>query len=359
MSKKHIQLIGVTKKYQDNIVVKDVSFEIADDEFFILLGPSGCGKSTTLRMIAGLEEMTEGKIIADQKDISIEDPKDRNMSFVFQNYALYPHMNVQKNLSYSLKLRKIPQIEISKKIEWVSNLLKINELLERKPSQLSGGQRQRVALGRSLVRDPIAFLLDEPLSNLDAQLRVEMRQELILLQKKLSKTFIYVTHDQVEAMTMASRICVMNQGEIIQIGAPQEVYDQPESIFVAKFLANPVNNILKTSIQKKLDKIYLETLGISIVNKKLKDRSEIYFSIRPENLFMTSPDNNESIKANIVQIENHGHELLISCQIPNSSQLLYFRSNKDSKISIGSKINIGFDIEDLLFFDILTERIIK
>tara|TARA_B100000900_G_scaffold415255_1_gene444463 strand:+ start:1988 stop:3067 length:1080 start_codon:yes stop_codon:yes gene_type:complete len=359
MSNKHIQLIRVTKKFQDNIVVKDVSFEIADDEFFVLLGPSGCGKSTTLRMIAGLEEMTEGKIIANQKDISIEDPKDRNMAFVFQNYALYPHMNVRKNLSYSLKLRKVSQSEIHKKIEWVSNLLKINELLERKPSQLSGGQRQRVALGRSLVRDPIAFLLDEPLSNLDAQLRVEMRQELILLQKKLSKTFIYVTHDQVEAMTMASRICVMNQGEIIQIGAPQDVYDQPESIFVARFLANPVNNILKSNIEKKFDKNFIETLGISIVNKKLNDCSEVYFSIRPENLFLTAHDNIDSIQVNIVQIENHGHELLISCKIIDNGQLLYFRSNKESKITIGSKINLGFNIEDLLFFDIITERIIK
>ncbi len=188
MNNRHIQLINVSKKFQNNIVVNDVSFEIADNEFFVLLGPSGCGKSTTLRMIAGLEEVSSGKIISNNLNITEEDPKDRNMAFVFQNYALYPHMDVKKNLSYSLKLRKTDQNIINQKIEWVANLLKIKELLNRKPSQLSGGQRQRVALGRSLVREPNAFLLDEPLSNLDAQLRVEMRQELILLQK------IYLKH---------------------------------------------------------------------------------------------------------------------------------------------------------------------
>ena len=359
MNSKHIQLNSVTKKFQNNTVVNDVSFDIADNEFFILLGPSGCGKSTTLRMIAGLEEITSGSIIADQKDISYEDPKDRNVAFVFQNYALYPHMNVRENLSYSLKLRKITQIKIDEKINWVSNLLKIKELLDRKPSQLSGGQRQRVALGRSLVRDPIAFLLDESLSNLDAQLRVEMRQELISLQKKLSKTFIYVTHDQVEAMTMATRICIMNQGEILQIGPPQEVYDQPNSIFVAKFLANPINNILKSNIVNKNNEIFIETLGINIVNKKLINLSQVFFSIRPENIYLESYDRDKTIKVEIIQIENHGHELLMTSKLINNSQLLYFRISKENKITLGSKVTLGFNVEDLLFFDIINERRIK
>ena len=358
MNKKHIQLIDVSKKFQTNTVVKNVNFEIREDEFFVLLGPSGCGKSTTLRMIAGLEEVSSGKIIAKDIDITHDDPKDRNMAFVFQNYALYPHMDVRKNLSYSLKIRKVEDSTISQKIEWVSNLLKIHDLLERKPSQLSGGQRQRVALGRSLVREPNAFLLDEPLSNLDAQLRVEMRQELILLQKKLSKTFIYVTHDQVEAMTMASRICIMNQGEILQIGAPEEVYNKPESIFVAKFLANPVNNIVKSKLIKKENLVYLEVLDLLIDNDKLRDLTEVYFSIRPENLFFKKNTQEKAIQVDIVQIENHGHELLVSSKIINNEQILYFRANKDQSLSIGSKISLGFNIEDLLFFDTINERII-
>ena len=358
MNKKHIQLIDVSKKFQTNTVVKNVNFEIREDEFFVLLGPSGCGKSTTLRMIAGLEEVSSGKIIAKDIDITHDDPKDRNMAFVFQNYALYPHMDVRKNLSYSLKIRKVEDSTISQKIEWVSNLLKIHDLLERKPSQLSGGQRQRVALGRSLVREPNAFLLDEPLSNLDAQLRVEMRQELILLQKKLSKTFIYVTHDQVEAMTMASRICIMNQGEILQIGAPEEVYNKPESIFVAKFLANPVNNIVKSKLIKKENLVYLEVLDLLIDNDKLRDLTEVYFSIRPENLFFERKTQEKAIQVDIVQIENHGHELLVSSKIINNEQILYFRANKDQSLSIGSKISLGFNIEDLLFFDTINERII-
>ena len=358
MNKKHIQLIDVSKKFQTNTVVKNVNFEIKEDEFFVLLGPSGCGKSTTLRMIAGLEEVSSGKIIAKDIDITHDDPKDRNMAFVFQNYALYPHMDVRKNLSYSLKIRKVEDSTISQKIEWVSNLLKIHDLLERKPSQLSGGQRQRVALGRSLVREPNAFLLDEPLSNLDAQLRVEMRQELISLQKKLSKTFIYVTHDQVEAMTMASRICIMNQGEILQIGAPEEVYNKPESIFVAKFLANPVNNIVKSKLIKKENLVYLEVLDLLIDNDKLKDLTEVYLSIRPENLFFEKNTQEKAIQVDIVQIENHGHELLVSSKIINNEQILYFRANKDQSLSIGSKISLGFNIEDLLFFDTINERII-
>ena len=358
MNSKHIQLIGVTKNFGKNTVVNNISFEIADNEFFVLLGPSGCGKSTTLRMIAGLEDISEGKIISNGVDITEEDPKDRNMAFVFQNYALYPHMNVRKNLSYSLKLRKVEKSKINQKIEWVSNLLKINELLDRKPSQLSGGQRQRVALGRSLVREPNAFLLDEPLSNLDAQLRVEMRQELTLLQKDLSKTFIYVTHDQVEAMTMASRICIMNHGEVLQIGKPQEVYDKPNSIFVAKFLANPVNNILKSKIIKKDDGLWIESLNIFINNQNLNNLSEIYFSIRPENLKLNNHDQSYNFEVKIIQIENHGHELLISAQLEFDKQVIYFRTTKDKSFMIGEKIKLYFHIKDLLFFDMITERII-
>ena len=210
MNSKHIQLIGVTKNFDKNTVVNNISFEIADNEFFVLLGPSGCGKSTTLRMIAGLEDISEGKIISNGADITEIDPKDRNMAFVFQNYALYPHMDVRKNLSYSLKLRKVEKSKINQKIEWVSNLLKINELLDRKPSQLSGGQRQRVALGRSLVREPNAFLLDEPFVSLDDQMANKLRDMLVNLWTKEPTTIIFVTHDLREAIYLADRIVFLS-----------------------------------------------------------------------------------------------------------------------------------------------------
>ena len=243
-----ISIKNLSKTYNQNIkAVDDISFDIDNKDFFVLLGPSGCGKSTTLRLIGGLENVTQGNIFLGEEDITNLDPKDRDLAFVFQNYALYPHMNVRKNLSFALKLKKTSQNIIDSKILEVSKLLKIDEILNRKPSELSGGQRQRVALGRALVRNPQAFLLDEPLSNLDARLRAIMRTELIKIHKNLERTFIYVTHDQVEAMTMANKICIMNKGKILQIGSPKEVYESPSCLFVANFLANPLNNIIKTN----------------------------------------------------------------------------------------------------------------
>ena len=268
----------LSKRYKKNIdAVKNITFEIEEKDFFVLLGPSGCGKSTTLRLIGGLEETTSGEIFLDGKNITNTDPKDRDLAFVFQNYALYPHMNIKKNLSFSLRLKKTNKETINKKIKEVSSLLQINDLLDRKPSELSGGQRQRVALGRALVRNPKAFLLDEPLSNLDARLRVLMRTELIRIQKMLNATFVYVTHDQVEAMTMATKICIMNEGEILQIGKPTEIYEKPKSIFVANFLANPVNNIFKSQISIIENEINIALLNINIDlkhNEKIKDFKE-------------------------------------------------------------------------------------
>ena len=277
---------NLSKKFQKNIdAVKNITFEIEKEDFFVLLGPSGCGKSTTLRLIGGLENTSSGQIFLDGKDITNTDPKDRNLAFVFQNYALYPHMNIKKNLSFSLRLKKTNKEIIEKKINEVAKLLQISDLLDRKPSELSGGQRQRVALGRALVRNPRAFLLDEPLSNLDARLRVLMRTELIRIQKMLNATFVYVTHDQVEAMTMATKICIMNKGEILQIGKPAEIYEKPNCIFVANFLANPVNNIFKSKISIIENEINIKLIDInlSLKNKvKINKFNEIIFSIRPE-----------------------------------------------------------------------------
>ena len=262
---KKIVVENLSKIYQKNIeAVKKINFAIEEQDFFVLLGPSGCGKSTTLRLIGGLETVSNGKIYLDNKDITNLDPKDRDLAIVFQNYALYPHMNVKKNLSFALRLKKSSNDYINNKIDEVSKLLKIKDILERKPSELSGGQRQRVALGRALVRNPKAFLLDEPLSNLDARLRALMRTELIQIQKRLKATFIYVTHDQVEAMTMASKICIMNKGHILQIGTPDTIYNKPNCVFVANFLANPINNILKSDISVKENGIVLK-----IFNKRI------------------------------------------------------------------------------------------
>jgi len=287
---KKIVVENLSKTYQKNIeAVKKINFAIDEQDFFVLLGPSGCGKSTTLRLIGGLETASTGKIYLDNIDITNVDPKDRDLAIVFQNYALYPHMNVKKNLSFALRLKKSSNDYINNKIDEVSKLLKIKDILERKPSELSGGQRQRVALGRALVRNPKAFLLDEPLSNLDARLRALMRTELIQIQKRLKATFIYVTHDQVEAMTMASKICIMNKGHILQIGSPDTIYNKPNCVFVANFLANPINNILKSDISVKENgivlKIFNKRINRNYFNFKL-NHNQIIFSIRPEHIYL-------------------------------------------------------------------------
>src|SRR6185295_14481437 len=244
-----INLINVNKVYPPDVkAVEDVDLHINDGEFMILLGPSGCGKSTTLRMIAGLETITSGDLYLGDHRINDVDPRDRNLAIVFQNYALYPHMTVRANLSFGLRLRHRPAAEIDKRVKEVAGMLGIDELLARKPGQLSGGQRQRVALGRALVRDPVAFLLDEPLSNLDAQLRSDMRVELVKLHRSLGRTIVHVTHDQVEAMTMGERICIMRKGRVEQIGAPLEVYRHPVNTFVAGFLASPPMNLIPCEV---------------------------------------------------------------------------------------------------------------
>ncbi|HXV25002.1 MAG TPA: ATP-binding cassette domain-containing protein, partial [Alphaproteobacteria bacterium] len=244
-----IRLEQVTKVFPPDVkAVEEVSLAIRDGEFMILLGPSGCGKSTTLRMIAGLETITSGDLYLGEKRANDIDPRDRNLAFVFQNYALYPHMSVRDNLGFGLRLRRRPAREVEARVNEVADLLGIGALLERKPGALSGGQRQRVALGRALVREPVAFLLDEPLSNLDAKLRAGMRTELIKLHRQLGRTIVHVTHDQVEAMTMGERICIMKEGRVIQIGPPLEVYRNPANTFVAGFLASPPMNLLSARL---------------------------------------------------------------------------------------------------------------
>jgi multiple sugar transport system ATP-binding protein len=287
-----IHLKDVKKKYGKVTAVDQVNLTVEDKEFAVLVGPSGCGKSTTLRMVAGLEAVTEGEIFIGDREVSRVPPKDRDIAMVFQDYALYPHMNVRKNLSFGLRIRKFPRNEIEQRVSEAARILGIGDLLERKPKELSGGQRQRVAMGRAIVRQPQAFLFDEPLSNLDAKLRVQMRAELAKLHQRLEKTIIYVTHDQVEAMTLASRIVVMNKGRVMQIGSPREVYNSPNNRFVAGFIGSPAMNFLEVHVVGKEGRLFLKGAGFELAIPerlqgrylKVKDQDAI-FGIRPEHIF--------------------------------------------------------------------------
>ncbi len=281
----------VTKRFGDVIAVSDLSLEIPDKDFLVLVGPSGCGKSTVLRLLSGLEEITEGNIYIRDRLVNNVSPKDRDVAMVFQSYALYPHMSVYYNMAFGLSLRKTPKAEIERRVKEAARILGIEDLLKRKPRQLSGGQRQRVALGRAIVREPAAFLLDEPLSNLDAKLRVQTRAELSKLHQRLGTTFIYVTHDQVEAMTMANRIAVMNKGVLQQVGKPQELYGKPDNIFVAGFIGSPAMNFFEVTMKGDRKEMYLETdsLHVAVPPPKVNMLmpylgKKIIFGIRPEHI---------------------------------------------------------------------------
>ena len=287
-----ILLKEVTKRYGKVTAVDRINLTVKDREFVVLVGPSGCGKSTTLRMIAGLEDISEGEICIGDREVSNVPPKDRDIAMVFQNYALYPHMNVYKNMSFGLRIRKFPKQEIEQRVQKAAKILGIEDLLDRKPKALSGGQRQRVAMGRAIVRQPEAFLFDEPLSNLDAKLRVQMRAELARLHQRLEKTIIYVIHDQVEAMTLATQIVVMNRGEIMQMGTPRDVYKSPSNRFVAGFIGSPAMNFLNVCVVEKEGRLAVKGEGFELNipdhlkehYMKIKDQ-EVIFGIRPEHIF--------------------------------------------------------------------------
>ena len=299
--------------------LEDVSITINDGEFVVLVGPSGCGKTTLLRMVAGLEDITEGEIAIGDKTVNEVAPKDRDIAMVFQNYALYPHMSVYDNMAFSLKLRKLPKNEIEQKVKDAAKTLEISELLERKPKALSGGQRQRVAMGRAIVRNPQAFLMDEPLSNLDAKLRVQMRAELGQLHTQLQTTTLYVTHDQVEAMTMGDRVAVIRKGELQQIDTPREIYSNPKNIFVAGFIGSPSMNFVYTKIKSTKDSIELNFGDNQIIyrdekKEKLKsfENKEIVLGIRPEAFedgrFANESDYSESINVKVSLLEQLGSD---------------------------------------------------
>lgn len=361
----NVTLKNLSKKFDNLVAVDNMNTKIKDKEFIVLVGPSGCGKTTTLRMIAGLEEVTEGKIYIEDRLVNNIAPKDRDIAMVFQNYALYPHFNVYDNMAFGLRLRRTPKLEIDKRVKETAKILKIEDLLKRRPKQLSGGQRQRVALGRAIVRNPKVFLMDEPLSNLDAKLRVQMRTEIAKLHQRLNATIIYVTHDQTEAMTMANRIIIMKDGIIQQIGEPQDVYENPENMFVAGFIGSPAMNFLDAKVTNNMTlKGNTFELGTTDRTKKIIKTNnliwkDVVIGIRPEDLedsnFVQDDINKyNTIIANVEVTEPMGAEIYIYIDI--EGVLLTARVDSRSKIKSGNKATIFLDIDKLYIFDKETEK---
>ncbi len=355
-----ITLDKVRKVYGGSVeAVKGVSIDIADGEFIVLVGPSGCGKSTLLRMMAGLEEITTGDIKIGDRVVNNVDPADRDIAMVFQNYALYPHMSVYNNLAYGLKNRGMAKDEIDRRVKEAARILEIGDYLERKPRALSGGQRQRVAMGRAIVREPAAFLFDEPLSNLDAKLRVQMRVEIKRLQRSLGTTSVYVTHDQLEAMTLADRLVVLNGGNIEQIGAPIDVYDKPASTFVASFIGSPAMNLLK--VKADGNGLALAT-GTGLKGANAKGRDAYTIGIRPEHLeVVTAPGEGEGLhlEASVNVLEPVGAESYLYSSFADGGGEILVRVSSHARHEPGEKLYLRAAPENVHYFDAETGRRIE
>lgn len=363
-----VVLKNISKVYPGSTVpsVKSANLEIEDKEFVVLVGPSGCGKSTTLRMIAGLEEITDGELYIGDKLCNDVAPKDRDIAMVFQNYALYPHMTVYDNMAFGLKLRKVPKAEIDIKVKEAAKILGIEHLLERKPKALSGGQRQRVALGRAIVREPKVFLMDEPLSNLDAKLRVAMRTEISKLHKRLNTTFVYVTHDQTEAMTMGTRIVVMKDGVIQQVDSPTVLYNSPCNMFVAGFIGSPQMNFMNAVIEKQGDKLFVKIGELrlpipadkaAVVQEKGYAGKEVVFGIRPENLddaaSFVEKHSESCMTAKVELVEHMGSETFLYLVVEGNN--IVAKVGPTTTAAIDDVVKVGVDMNLMHLFDKETE----
>ena len=342
-----IKLKNVSKWFGKNLVIKNVNLEIQDGEFVVLVGPSGCGKSTLLRIISGLEDLDEGEILINLEDVTSKIPSERELSMVFQSYALYTHMNVSENIGFSLKTSGIDKELLKKKIAEVAKILKLDSLLNRLPKQLSGGQRQRVAIGRAIIRQPKAFLFDEPLSNLDASLRVEMRLEISRLHKQLGITTIYVTHDQVEAMTLADKIVVINQGEIIQVGSPRELFNKPKNLFVAEFIGTPKMNVLNCTTKRGF--IYLNGKKDIKTNIKISDDKINKIGFRPNKVIICEKEKG-LFTGEIKFIEYLGSEQFVYVDCGIDEKLVVVKTNPDYKIPLRKIVGLNILSKDLYFF---------
>ncbi|KUI97311.1 sn-glycerol-3-phosphate import ATP-binding protein UgpC [Vibrio sp. MEBiC08052] len=348
-----LTLTDIKKSYPNGFqAIHGVDLAIDDGEMVVLVGPSGCGKSTLLRMIAGLEEISAGQLMIDEQPVNNLEPGQRDIAMVFQNYALYPHMSVFDNMAYGLKNRKVPKEKIREMVTETATMLELDHLLERKPKQLSGGQRQRVAMGRAIVRSPKVFLFDEPLSNLDAKLRVQMRLEIKKLQRRLQTTSVYVTHDQVEAMTLGDKLVVLNKGNIEQVGTPMAIYQQPASLFVATFIGSPAMNILNGLVT---------TDGLELGQYELKmdttwwELGSVMLGMRPEHIQIV--EDHPMFEANIEMMEALGADLLLYCHIRGSEdQKLIIRVHGDRQFDIGETLSLAIALEHLHLFDATSEQ---
>jgi multiple sugar transport system ATP-binding protein len=354
-----IKLEGLTRKYGPVTAVDNVNLDINDDEFLVLVGPSGCGKTTTLRMVAGLEDISSGSVFIGDRRVNDVEPKDRDIAMVFQSYALYPHMSVYDNMAFGLKMRKVAPTEIERRIQEASAMLGIGHLLKRKPRELSGGQRQRVALGRAVVREPAVFLMDEPLSNLDAQVRANTRTELLRIHQRIKNTVMYVTHDQVEAMTMGDRIVVMKDGHVQQVAAPKEIYDHPANKFVASFIGSPPMNFLDCELDKSADVATLHgpsftfaINGASAQRLGATSSRNVTLGVRPEDVIIADPGsvNGSSIRARIDVVETLGAEQHLSL-VADGNYTFLARVSGDHVAHIGDNVVATIDPAKLHVFD--------
>jgi multiple sugar transport system ATP-binding protein len=360
----------VYKRFGDVVAVNDLTIHVEDKEFLVFVGPSGCGKTTSLRLLAGLEEISEGQILIADRIVNDVPPKDRDIAMVFQSYALYPHMSVYDNMAFGLKLRKTPKKEIERRVQEAAELLAIGELLDRKPKQLSGGQRQRVALGRAIVREPKVFLMDEPLSNLDAKLRVQTRAELIRLHERLQTTVVYVTHDQTEAMTMGSRIAVLRDGVLQQLGSPQGVYDNPTNMFVAGFIGSPAMNFFDARVTGSVDDMQVELGGDALTLNVPPDRrssfadylgKDVIFGLRPEDMFdpVFAPSRatvDERVRGQVDVLEPLGSEVYLYMVVDEDSFIA--RVDPRTEATVGTEYELVFDMNTMHIFDPATQEAI-